>query len=141
MVEGFEKTLSHGFAVPAPFAKGAFGGAHHCLSLIGEQIYYKVFCDLAKVFGVYDKFSENKSEMQWLEEFYNQALTQSKGLLLELPDFAKFWEANEPLQFEIPAESEAFVRYADFREDPILNPLGTDSGLIEIYSQDRKSVV
>lgn len=96
---------------------------------------YKVFCDLAKAFGVYDKFSENKSEMQWLEEFYNQALTQSKGLLLELPDFAKFWEANEPLQFEIPAESEAFVRYADFREDPILNPLGTDSGLIEIYSQ------
>lgn len=96
---------------------------------------YKVFCDLAKEFGIYDKFSEGKSEMQWLKEFYDQALKQAQGLMVTMPDFESFWEANEPLKFEIPSESEEFVRYAEFREDPILNPLGTDSGLIEIYSQ------
>ncbi|TLD81508.1 molybdopterin guanine dinucleotide-containing S/N-oxide reductase [Helicobacter sp. MIT 05-5293] len=95
---------------------------------------YQVFCDLAKAFNVYDRFSEGKNEMQWLKEFYNQALSQSQGLMLELPDFESFWKANAPLKFEIPSESEEFVRYGDFREDPILNPLGTDSGLIEIYS-------
>lgn len=96
---------------------------------------YQVFCDLAKAFNVYDKFSEGKNEMQWLKEFYDQALQQAQGMMLELPNFESFWEANEPLKFEIPTESEGFVRYGEFREDPILNPLGTDSGLIEIYSQ------
>ncbi|TLD90355.1 molybdopterin guanine dinucleotide-containing S/N-oxide reductase [Helicobacter sp. MIT 03-1614] len=96
---------------------------------------YQVFCDLAKAFGVYDTFNEGKNEMQWIEEFYNQALKQAEGLMLTMPSFKEFWEANEPLRFEIPAESESFVRYAEFREDPILNPLGTESGLIEIYSK------
>lgn len=95
---------------------------------------YKVFCDLAKAFGVYDKFSEGKGEMQWLEEFYNQAVQQASGLMVEMPEFKKFWEDNTPLKFEVSTEAEGFVRYGDFREDPILNPLGTDSGLIEIYS-------
>ena len=63
---------------------------------------YKVFCDLAKEFGIYDKFSEGKSEMQWLKEFYDQALKQAQGLMVTMPDFESFWEANEPLKFEIP---------------------------------------
>ena len=60
--------------------------------------------------------------MQWLKEFYDQALKQAQGLMVTMPDFESFWEANEPLKFEIPSESEEFVRYAEFREDPILNP-------------------
>ena len=96
---------------------------------------YQVFCDLAKEFGILDKFSEGKSEMQWLKEFYDQALKQAGGLMVAMPDFEGFWKDNKPLEFAIPFESEGFVRYAEFREDPILSPLGTDSGLIEIYSQ------
>ena len=79
--------------------------------------------------------------MQWLEDFYNVAYNQAKqaGALMadgnEMPDFATFWNANKPLTFAPTPEGEEFVRYGDFREDPILNPLGTPSGKIEIYSE------
>lgn len=102
---------------------------------------YEVFADLAKAAGFGEKFTEGKSEMQWLEEFYNVAYNQAKqaGALMadgnEMPDFATFWNANKPLTFAPTPEGEEFVRYGDFREDPILNPLGTPSGKIEIYSE------
>lgn len=96
---------------------------------------YKVFLDLAREFGVGDKFSENKNEMQWLEEFYNTAYKQAKSQGISIPEFKEFWEQNKPLTFEVPYENTEFIRYQDFIEDPILNPLGTPSGLIEIYSQ------
>lgn len=97
---------------------------------------YQIFCDLAKEFGILDKYSEGKSEMQWLEEFYNVALKQATAQNLAIPaSFADFWRANEAITFEVPFESTEFVRYKDFRDDPILNPLGTPSGKIEIYSE------
>lgn len=96
---------------------------------------YQVFADLAKEFGVYDKFSENKDEMQWIEEFYNTALKQAQTQNIPMPSFKEFWDANKPLTFEVPYENTEFIRHKDFREDPILNPLGTPSGLIEIYSE------
>lgn len=102
---------------------------------------YEVFADLAKAGGFGEQFTENKSEMQWLEEFYNAAYNQAKkaGVLMangnEMPDFATFWNANKPLVFSPTPEGEEFVRYGEFREDPILNPLGTPSGKIEIYSE------
>ena len=103
---------------------------------------YEVFADLAKAAGFGEQFTEGgKSEMQWLEDFYNVAYNQAKqaGALMadgnEMPDFATFWNANKPLTFAPTPEGEEFVRYGDFREDPILNPLGTPSGKIEIYSE------
>lgn len=102
---------------------------------------YEVFADLAKAAGFGEQYTEGKSEMQWLEDFYNVAYNQAKqaGALMadgnEMPDFATFWNANKPLTFAPTPEGEEFVRYGDFREDPILNPLGTPSGKIEIYSE------
>lgn len=102
---------------------------------------YKVFSDLAKEFGVYDKFTEGKDEMEWIEHYYNLALKQAQAVnktmpgSIEMPTFKEFWENNKPLTFIPTLDGENFVRYADFREDPILNPLGTPSGKIEIYSE------
>ncbi|MCH5322772.1 MAG: molybdopterin guanine dinucleotide-containing S/N-oxide reductase [Helicobacter sp.] len=102
---------------------------------------YQVFSDLAKEFGIYDKYTENKTEMQWIEEFYNLAFKQAQAQnkvfagAIEMPSFEEFWSKNQPLTFNPTLDGENFVRYADFREDPILNPLGTPSGKIEIYSQ------
>lgn len=95
---------------------------------------YQIFCDLAKECGILDKYSEGKTEMQWLEEFYNTALNQAKGLNITMPSFKDFWNANKVINFEVPYENTEFIRHKDFRDDPILNPLGTPSGKIEIYS-------
>ncbi|PAF53986.1 trimethylamine N-oxide reductase I catalytic subunit [Helicobacter sp. 13S00482-2] len=97
---------------------------------------YEIFCDLAKEFGIYQKYSENKTPMEWIQRFYESALAQAKGQKIQMPNFEKFWQKNTPITFEIPQENEEWVRYADYREDPILNPLGTPSGKIEIYSKE-----
>lgn len=96
---------------------------------------YQIFCDLAEEFDILDKYSEGKSEMAWLEEFYNVALKQAKSQNIPLPaSFKEFWSTNKVINFEVPYENTEFVRFKDFRDDPILNPLGTPSGKIEIYS-------
>lgn len=102
---------------------------------------YQIFCDLAKVYGndVYNVYSENgKNAMDFIKEFYNSALNQTKGFgeafLTPMPSFEEFWAKNEPLAFEPTMESLTWIRFKDFIDDPILNALGTESGLIEIYS-------
>lgn len=102
---------------------------------------FEVFSDLASACGFGQQYTENKTEMQWLEEFYNQAYSQAQkaGIVMadgdEVPNFETFWKKNRPLTFAPTDEGQAFVRHAEFREDPILNPLGTPSGKIEIYSE------
>lgn len=50
-----------------------------------------------------------------------------------MPDFDTFWNGDGIVEFPVTVGRE-FVRYSTFREDPLLNPLGTPTGLIEIYS-------
>ncbi|PAF47180.1 trimethylamine N-oxide reductase I catalytic subunit [Helicobacter sp. 12S02232-10] len=97
---------------------------------------YDIFCDLAREFGVYEQYSENKNTMEWIKSFYQNALSQAKLQKISMPDFETFWKNNQPLTFEASVENQEWARYADFREDPILEPLGTPSGKIEIYSQE-----
>lgn len=96
---------------------------------------YQIFSDLSKEFGVYELYTQNKTEMDWIAEFYDKAFEQAKKTNLSMPNFRKFWKENKPITFDVPYENTQFVRYADYRDDPILNPLGTPSGKIEIYSK------
>lgn len=96
---------------------------------------YQIFSDLAKEFGVFDKYTQNKTDIQWIEEFYTKAYDLAQKMDIAMPKFRDFWKQNKPVTFDTPYENTQFVRYSDFREDPILNPLGTPSGKIEIYSK------
>ncbi|PSM52190.1 molybdopterin-containing oxidoreductase II, DMSO/TMAO/BSO reductase family, catalytic subunit [Campylobacter blaseri] len=102
---------------------------------------YEIFTDLAKKFGVEKEYTEGRTALEWIEYFYEKAREQAKGMQLEelngvvMKPFAEFWEENKPIEFVQNMESFDYVRYGDFREDPILEPLGTPSGLIEIYSE------
>ena len=96
---------------------------------------YQIFSDLAKEFGAFEQFTQNKTDVQWIEEFYTKAYDQGVKANIKMPNFREFWSKNQPITFEILFENTQFVRYSEFREDPILNPLGTPSGKIEIYSK------
>jgi biotin/methionine sulfoxide reductase len=50
----------------------------------------------------------------------------------ELPEFEDFWKAGT---FEIPEANSRPVWLADFRADPLLHPLRTPSGKIELFSK------
>lgn len=96
---------------------------------------YEIFAALAPKMGLGQKFSEGKTPLAWIRSFYDEARKQAVGMNLTMPEFDTFWNGKGVVEFPIPAESRKFVRYAAFREDPIVNALGTPSGKIEIYSK------
>lgn len=96
---------------------------------------YTIFADLAERLGARDAFTEGKEEMDWLKEFYKSAEDQAKARSTEIPSFDDFW-ATGYVEFPVTDAGRSFVRYADFREDPLLEPLGTPTGLIEIFSRN-----
>jgi len=97
---------------------------------------YDIFADIAKRLGKEHEFTEGKSEMDWLRGFYDDALKQAQAKKTPMPDFDTFWNGDGIVEFPVTDEAKSFVRYAKFREDPLLQPLGTPSGLIEIYSKN-----
>lgn len=103
---------------------------------------YQIFSDLCIAYAgmeLFNAYTENgKKELDWVEEFYNKAynaVIKIPNLDTGMKPFKEFWGINKPIFFNSTMESESFVKFKDFREDPILNALGTPSGLIEIYSE------
>jgi trimethylamine-N-oxide reductase (cytochrome c) len=95
---------------------------------------YDIFAGLAEKLGVLEGYSEGKDEMQWLKGMYDNMKEQARNARVALPPFDMFWASNNYIRFPIPKENKQWIRFADFRENPLLNPLGTPSGKIEIYS-------
>ncbi len=96
---------------------------------------FDIFAEIADKLGAKDAFTEGKDEMAWIKSFYDDAAEQAPERGIEVPSFEDFWKAGI-LEFEIPEDARKYVRYADFRDDPLLEPLGTPTGLIEIYSKN-----
>lgn len=97
---------------------------------------FDIFAAIAKRLGKEKEFTEGKTEMDWIRSMYESAVTQAKAKKIDMPAFDAFWNGTGVIEFAIPASAKSFVRYAKFREDPLLNPLGTPSGKIEIYSRN-----
>ncbi|MEB7714429.1 molybdopterin guanine dinucleotide-containing S/N-oxide reductase [Kluyvera cryocrescens] len=98
---------------------------------------WQVFADLSELWqsGGRERFTEGKSELQWLETFYNIAAERGASQQVALPPFERFWQANELIEMPESEQNAAFVRFGAFRADPQANPLKTPSGKIEIYSE------
>lgn len=97
---------------------------------------FEIFADISERLGDRDAFTGSKSQLDWIRSFYEAARLQARSRRMEMPVFDVFWNGNEALAFPIPDSATQYVRYRDFREDPLLNALGTPSGLIEIYSSN-----
>lgn len=93
---------------------------------------FDIFRDLCRRFNREAAFTEGLDEMGWLKRIWQEGSQQGKGRGIHLPTFEVFWNQQEYIEFDHP---QMFVRHQAFREDPDLEPLGTPSGLIEIYSK------
>lgn len=96
---------------------------------------FDIFADISTRLGKGREFTEGKSEMDWIKEFYDSAITQAKAKKVDILDFDTFWKEGYT-GFPVSEASRNYVRYADYRNDPLLEPLGTPSGKIEIYSKN-----
>ncbi|WP_272165342.1 trimethylamine-N-oxide reductase TorA [Vibrio diabolicus] len=91
---------------------------------------FQIMSELTQRFGRREEYTRGMSEMEWIESLYNDCKKANEGKF-EMPEFNEFWEKSV-LDF---GEGKPWVRHANFRKDPELNPLGTPSGFIEITSR------
>lgn len=91
---------------------------------------YDILSDLAARLGYEKAFTEGRSEMDWVQFFYDAAKAQSKSV--KMPEFDEFWAGEGIIEF--PMGKGDFVHLADFLEDPLLKPVSTASGMIEFTS-------
>ncbi|MDD1780902.1 trimethylamine-N-oxide reductase TorA [Enterovibrio sp. ZSDZ35] len=91
---------------------------------------FDIFRELCTRFDREEAFTGGKTKMEWIEEIYNGARLQGRGIGVRMPNFVKFWEEEQFVSFP---EGSEWVRHAAFRKEPDLEPLGTATGLIEIY--------
>ncbi|WP_017431062.1 molybdopterin guanine dinucleotide-containing S/N-oxide reductase [Vreelandella jeotgali] len=96
---------------------------------------YEVFRAMSARFGVEQEYSQGRTPIQWLKHFYDQAAEVAQAQRVRMPRFQQFWEDNAIVKNPVDKGRADWIRHADFRQDPILNPLGTPSGRIEIFSE------
>jgi trimethylamine-N-oxide reductase (cytochrome c) len=102
---------------------------------IGEsQSDFWICKEICKRWGYEEVFTEGKTELEWAEQFYEDARAKAKKMDITMPVFKEFWEKGYFQFTEDDKSVENYVRWGDFRKNPHKNRLGTPSGKIEIYS-------
>jgi trimethylamine-N-oxide reductase (cytochrome c) len=99
---------------------------------------YDIFSALSERLGFGSAFTEGKDDMAWIQSFYEAARKSGAAQHVIMPEFATFWEQGR-IPFVVPKSATTYIRYGAFRENPALHPLGTNSGMIEIFSPPIKS--
>lgn len=92
---------------------------------------HQIFAGLAARLEIGDDFSEGRSEQDWLRHMWEMSDQKARKEGFELPDFDTFWREGV---YKIPQQPVRKTWLADFRSDPVNNPLHTPSGKIEIFS-------
>jgi len=95
---------------------------------------YWIFTQLAKRFDKEKSYTRGRSTKDWLENLYDKS-TAKKEMGIS---FEEFWKRGV-ISYDIPKEAKEYVRHEEFRKDPINNPLKTETGKIQIYSEKLAS--
>ena len=112
---------------------GVYFAMQQAIAPVGEaRSEYDIYSALAARLGFQARFTEGRSEMDWLRHLYDSARQQATAQQVQLPDFEAFWEIGYA---EFPPLAQPPVLFAAFRQDPERNPLKTPSGRIELFSQ------
>jgi len=93
---------------------------------------FDIFADLAERLGFRERFTEGRTEEEWLRHLYNISRQQAakkpdRAARLRRLLGAGYVETAEPTKH--------YVRFEEFYQDPEGRPLQTPSGKIEIYSE------
>lgn len=96
---------------------------------------FEICQGICKRWGMEEVFTEGKTEMEWVQEIYADAMNQAKALGYDnMPSFDEFWQRGYVRFDKKDNDKKYFTRFANFRENPNKFRLGTPSGKIEIYS-------
>ncbi len=90
---------------------------------------YDVLTELSEKMGVKDKFTEGRTQQQWIEYCYEKLRKRDSTL----PPFEQT-DGMGVIARKL-ADSDAQIALKSFRDDPKRNPLSTPSGKIELYSE------
>ncbi len=93
---------------------------------------YEIYADLAARLGNAEAFTEGRSSGDWLRDIWAKTQKGAEGVGLSLPDWDQFI-AGDVLHLPDPAPDQVFL--AEFRRDPVANPLPTPSGKLELFSE------
>lgn len=83
---------------------------------------------IAAALGKEEAFTEGKTQEDWLRECYETSREKD-------PELPTYEEAMEMGIYTRKNPAGAVIAMAEFRADPVANPLDTPSGKIEIYSE------
>lgn len=96
---------------------------------------YEICRLISKELGYEKEFTDGKaSQMDWIKEFYSNSKAQVEQKGIKMPSFEEFWEKGF-VKFDVKEADKNFTRYEKYRNNPMLSPLGTPSGKIEISSR------
>lgn len=94
---------------------------------------YWIFSELTKRLGVEKEFTEGRTIEQWIEKLYTDARGFGAKIGVNMPAFADFWKKGY-VMFDVKPEDRNYIQMGKFRQDPKANALGTESGLIQLFS-------
>lgn len=89
---------------------------------------WEIMRELAKRFGVEEKFTEGLTLEGWVRRVYEE----TRAKLPEMPTYEDFQKVGI---YKYRMEGDSGIVMEDFRRDPAKFPLSTPSGKIEIYSE------
>ncbi len=93
---------------------------------------YDIFRGLAERLGFGERHSEGRTADEWIRHLYER-FEQDNDYA---PPFDRFWRDGVVAHADMaPMGHNPQVFLSEFRADPAANPLGTPSGLIELYSE------
>ncbi len=90
---------------------------------------YWIFAQLSKRFGKEKGFTRGRTTLQWIEKLYARSYAKKKMGI----SFKEFWDKGV-IKYDVPDSARKYVRHAAFRNDPVANPLKTETGKIQIFS-------
>ena len=93
---------------------------------------FQIFSEISKLLNKENEFTEGRSEDEWLKWIYESSLKNFRKLNLKIPTFSQLREMG---WFKINVPKKDMIMLKKFRDNPIKNPLNTQSGKIEIFSK------